>query len=313
MVLKADATDADGTRGTHDGEARGGKEDQATSPAPEPAVDLSDPDRFINRELSWLDFNHRVIEEADNPRHPLLERLRFLSISASNLDEFYSVRVAALIGQAKAGGTHPSADGRTAAQQLAAIKTRAELLLVDQQRILGELLTLLRDAGVSLCHTDSLSEADKVWLDAWFMERVFPVVTPLAVDPAHPFPFISNFGLVLALHLVREDDGVGMRGLLPLPSQIDRFIRLPAPRTVPAGALHPARRPGRAVPPPGVSRLPPHRPRPVPGDPRHRRGIRGRGRRSGPLLRIRPESAAAAARRSIWRSPPACRWNCANS
>src|SRR6202044_3151086 len=164
----------------------------------------------------------------EKPRHPLLERLRFLSISASNLDEFYSVRVAALIGQAKAGGTHTSADGRTAAQQLAAIKTRAELLLVDQQRILGELLTLLDDAGVSLCRTDSLSEADKVWLDAWFMERIFPVVTPLAVDPAHPFPFISNFGLVLALHLVREDDGVGMRGLLPLPSQVERFVRLPA-------------------------------------------------------------------------------------
>jgi polyphosphate kinase len=186
------------------------------------------PDRFINRELSWLDFNHRVLEEAENPRHPLLERLRFLSISASNLDEFYSVRVAALIGQAKDGATLVSADGRTAAQQLAAIKQVAELLQADQQRILGELLDLLRDAGVALCSTDTLSDDDKSWLDAWFMERVFPVVTPLAVDPAHPFPFISNFGLVLALHLVREDDGLPMRGLLPLPSQIDRFVRLPA-------------------------------------------------------------------------------------
>src|ERR1700712_3135637 len=195
---------------------------------PEPAVELACPDRFINRELSWLDFNHRVLEEAENPRHPLLERLRFLSISASNLDEFYSVRVAALIGQAKAGATFTSADGRTAAQQLTAIKLRAESLLVDQQRILRELLGLLRDAGVVLCTTDNLSENEKTWLEAWFMERVFPVVTPLAVDPAHPFPFISNFGLVLALHLVREDDGQGMRGLLPLPSQIDRFVRLPA-------------------------------------------------------------------------------------
>src|SRR3984885_1832616 len=186
------------------------------------------PERFINRELSWLDFNHRVLEEAENPRHPLLERVRFLSISASNLDEFYSVRVAGLIGQAKAGFTLVSADGRTASRQLTDIKQRAELLLADQQRILSELLALLREAGVSLCHTDSLSDADKAWLDAWFMERVFPVVTPLAVDPAHPFPFISNFGLVLALHLVREDDGQGMRGLLPLPSQIDRFVRLPA-------------------------------------------------------------------------------------
>jgi polyphosphate kinase len=190
-------------------------------------VDPASPDRFINRELSWLDFNHRVLEEAENPHHPLLERLRFLSISASNLDEFYSVRVAALIGQAKAGATLTSADGRTAAQQLADIKIRAELLLADQQRILSELLDLLREAGVELCRTDSLTDEDRSWLEAWFMERVFPVVTPLAVDPAHPFPFISNFGLVLALHLVRQEDGQTMRGLLPLPSQVERFIRLP--------------------------------------------------------------------------------------
>ena len=196
-------------------------------------VDLTSPERFINRELSWLDFNHRVIEEAENPRHPLLERLRFLSISASNLDEFYSVRVAALIGQAKAGGTLISTDGRTAAQQLTDIKARAESLLSDQQRILGELLEQLREAGVALCATDTLSEDEKTWLDAVFMERVFPVVTPLAVDPAHPFPFISNFGLVLAMHLVRESDGIAMRGLLPLPSQVERFVRLP---TLEAGA-----------------------------------------------------------------------------
>ncbi|HEY4043931.1 MAG TPA: RNA degradosome polyphosphate kinase [Rhodopila sp.] len=196
--------------------------------AAETAVEFAKSERFINRELSWLDFNHRVLEEAENVRHPLLERLRFLSISASNLDEFYSVRVAALIGQMKSGATLVSADGRTATQQLAEIKLRAESLLADQQRILGELLALLRDAGVVLCGPKGLTEADRTWLDAWFMERVFPVVTPLAVDPAHPFPFISNFGLVLALHLVREDDGVGMRGLLPLPSQVDRFVRLPA-------------------------------------------------------------------------------------
>jgi polyphosphate kinase len=194
----------------------------------ETPVDLPRPERFINRELSWLDFNHRVLEEAENPRHPLLERLRFLSISASNLDEFYSVRVAALIGQAKAGATFTSADGRTAAQQLTDIKLRAESLLADQQRILGVLLTLLAEAGVVLCGTKGLTETEKTWLDSWFMERVFPVVTPLAVDPAHPFPFISNFGLVLALHLVRQEDGLGMRGLLPLPSQVERFIRLPA-------------------------------------------------------------------------------------
>ena len=230
MMLKADATDVMEPVGTVAGEPVSTRSAKVKAhPHAEPAVGHGpSPERFINRELSWLDFNHRVLEEAENPRHPLLERLRFLSISASNLDEFYSVRVAALIGQAKAGATLVSADGRTAAQQLTAIKQRAELLLADQQRILVELLTLLREAGVELCGTGSLSDADKGWLDAWFMERVFPVVTPLAVDPAHPFPFISNFGLVLALHLVREEDGVGMRGLLPLPSQVDRFIRLPS-------------------------------------------------------------------------------------
>lgn len=199
-------------------------EDKAAAPAP---MRHDDPERFINRELSWLDFNHRVLEEAENRRHPLLERLRFLSISASNLDEFYSVRVAGLIGQAKAGTTVTSADGRTAAQQLAGVKSRAELLLSDQQRVLRTLLGALSEADVALCKPADLSESEIAWLEAWFMERVFPVATPLAVDPAHPFPFISNMGLVLAMLLVREEDGQGMRGLLPLPGQVERFIRMP--------------------------------------------------------------------------------------
>ncbi|HEX2943523.1 MAG TPA: RNA degradosome polyphosphate kinase [Rhodopila sp.] len=200
-------------------------------PEADPIVDkpatTDTPERFINRELSWLDFNHRVLEEAENPHHPLLERLRFLSISASNLDEFYSVRVAGLIGQAKAGATVTSADGRTAAQQLAEVRSRSEMLLADQQRVLRNLNALLKDAGIELCKPETLPEADIAWLEAWYMERVFPVATPLAVDPAHPFPFISNMGLVLALLLVREEDGQGMRGLLPLPGQVERFIRLP--------------------------------------------------------------------------------------
>src|SRR5580704_17136041 len=185
------------------------------------------PDRFINRELSWLDFNHRVVEEAENPRHPLLERVRFVSISASNLDEFYSVRVAGLIGQAKAGLTAVSPDGRTPAQQLAEIKLRAEALLAEQQRVWRELRGLLRDAGIEVCEPESLTADDMKWLETWFMERVFPVLTPLAIDPAHPFPFIPNMGLVMALLLVRGEDGVSMRALLPLPSQVERFIRLP--------------------------------------------------------------------------------------
>jgi polyphosphate kinase len=185
------------------------------------------PDRFLNRELSWLDFNHRVLEEAENPRHPLLERVRFLSISASNLDEFYSVRVAGLIGQAKAGVTQPSADGRTPAQQLDEIAVRAGALVADQQRIWTDLLTQMRHAGIVLCAANALSEDDRIWLDAWFMERVFPVLTPLAIDPAHPFPFIPNMGLVMALLLERTEDHQGMRAMLPLPAQVERFIRLP--------------------------------------------------------------------------------------
>jgi len=185
------------------------------------------PDRFINRELSWLDFNHRVVEEAENPRHPLLERVRFVSISASNLDEFYSVRVAGLIGQAKAGLTALSPDGRTPAQQLAEIKIRAESLLAEQQRVWRELRGLLREAGIEVCEPTELSANDVKWLEAWFMERVFPVLTPLAIDPAHPFPFIPNMGLVMALLLLRAEDGQSMRALLPLPSQVDRFVRLP--------------------------------------------------------------------------------------
>src|SRR5271167_1313903 len=134
------------------------------------AIRPDSPDRFINRELSWLDLNHRVVEEAENPRHPLLERLRFVSISASILDEFYSVRVAGLIGQAKAGVTAVSPDGRTPAQQLAAIKLRAESLLAEQQRVWRELRGLLREAGIEVCEPEELAADDIKWLDAWFME-----------------------------------------------------------------------------------------------------------------------------------------------
>ncbi len=192
------------------------------------AIGLTSPDRFINRELSWLDFNRRVVEEAENPRHPLLERVRFVSISASNLDEFYSVRVAGLVGQAAAGVTALSPDGRTPAQQLLEIKTRAEALLADQQRVWRELRGLLREAGIEVCEAGGLEHEDVAWLEAWFMERVFPVLTPLAIDPAHPFPFIPNMGLVMALRLLRELDGITMRALIPLPSQVGRFVRLPA-------------------------------------------------------------------------------------
>jgi polyphosphate kinase len=214
-----------------------------------PAIALDSPERFINRELSWLDFNHRVMEEAENPRHPLLERLRFVSISASNLDEFYSVRVAGLVGQAKAGVTATSPDGRSPAQQLVEIKQRTDRLLTEQQRVWRELRNALRGADLEVCDTTHLSPDDVTWLDAWFMERVFPVLTPLAVDPAHPFPFIPNMGLVMALLLAARDNGHLMRALIPLPAQVERFIRLP-PATggpIPGGANLGGKSPGGAV------------------------------------------------------------------
>lgn len=196
--------------------------------APAPSLSLTDPARFINRELSWLDFNFRVVEEARNTRHPLLERLRFVSISASNLDEFYSVRVAGLIGQAREGVLEHSADGLTPAQQLNAIKLHARELVNAQQTAFTDLCELLARAGLVVLETAALTSDDATFLDSYFMERVFPVLTPLAVDPAHPFPFIPNMGLVMALALTREEDRDQMSALIPLPNQIDRFIRLPS-------------------------------------------------------------------------------------
>ncbi|WP_339077545.1 RNA degradosome polyphosphate kinase [Acetobacter sp. AC2005] len=193
-------------------------------------ITLEMPERFINRELSWLDFNQRVVEEADNARNPLLERLRFLSISASNLDEFYSVRVAGLVGQVREGLTKLSPDGRTPAQQLEAVRERCARLLREQQRIWTELRGLLAEAGVELCEPDALTDADKEHLAKIFMDRVFPVLTPLAVDPAHPLPFIPNMGLALGLRLLYADTGLfAMNALILLPAQIERFIRLPSP------------------------------------------------------------------------------------
>jgi polyphosphate kinase len=199
-----------------------------TVTAPAAEITLDNPARFINRELSWLDFNFRVVSEAENPRHPLLERLRFVSISASNLDEFYSVRVAGLIGQSNAGILERSPDGATPAQQLLAINAHARDLISAQQSAFNEVRGLLAGAGMVVCAASTLSHDDVQFLDSYFMERVFPVLTPLAVDPAHPFPFIPNMGLVMALKLARDDDHGVMSALIPLPSQIERFVRLPA-------------------------------------------------------------------------------------
>ena len=185
------------------------------------------PSRFFNREQSWLHFNKRVLEEAENERHPLLERLRFLSISASNLDEFYMVRVAGLRGQVVAGIETPSEDGLTPTEQLDRINRFVVELTAEQQEDWVKLEGLLADAGIHVIQSDQLSDNERSWLEDHFLGHIFPVLTPIAVDPAHPFPFIPNFGFTLGLELVREGSLKTMHALMPIPQQLKRFIRLP--------------------------------------------------------------------------------------
>ena len=182
----------------------------------------------MNRELSWLAFNWRVLEEAENPRVPLLERLRFLSISATNLDEFYTVRVAGLRELADAGNTTPAADGLSPAEQLVLINADARKLLEHQQVIWGKLSDELFQSGIALLSRQDITEDDAIYLDHVFMTQVFPILSPLAIDPAHPFPFIANEGYSLALELKRRADKRLLRALLPIPAQIDRFLPLPS-------------------------------------------------------------------------------------
>ncbi len=207
--------------------------DFLNAPFPEPVdvpdLDLTGPSRFWNRELSWIGFNWRVLEEAENPRVPLLERLRFLSISANNLDEFYTVRVAGLRELAHAGNTTPAADGLTPAEQLALINEDARKLLQHQQIVLSALSEEMEQAGISVLSGDELTKDDLTYLDEIFLARVFPVLSPLAIDPAHPFPFLPNAGFSLALQLERKSDKRPLQALLPIPGQIDRFVPLPAP------------------------------------------------------------------------------------
>jgi polyphosphate kinase len=193
-----------------------------------PAEDFAGPKRFFNRELSWLAFNWRVLEEAKNRRVPPLERLRFVSISATNLDEFYTVRVAGLRELQREGNVTPAADGLTPSRQLKLINENARNLLQEQNKVWGELRGHLESKGITLERDASLSDADRIFLDEHFMEQVFPVLSPLAIDPAHPFPFIPNLGFVLALHLERKKDGRALQAMLPIPAQIDRFIKLPS-------------------------------------------------------------------------------------
>lgn len=192
---------------------------------------LKDPStqRYINRELSWLSFNDRVLSECYSERHPLLERVRFLSISGSNLDEFHMVRVAGLKALVSAGIMELSQDGLTPVQQLTTVESRSAELRHKQSETWKFLRSELSRHDVEVINMNHLREIDRAWLEQYFEEYVFPVLTPLAIDPAHPFPFVPNLGFAMALQLRRKRDGELLRAHVPLPTQVDRFICLPGP------------------------------------------------------------------------------------
>ena len=196
------------------------------------AIELrQSPARFVNREVSWLQFNMRVLEEAGNVNHPLLERLRFVSISATNLDEFFMVRVAGLRGQVRAGITKQSADGLSPAEQLDEIATFAQHLHLEQQDHWQQLREELFAQGVVIHEADDLSPDQLSFLQKLFREEIFPVLTPIAIDPAHPFPFIPNLGFTLAFELVRQGGTQTLTALVRVPGNLDRFVTLPADLT----------------------------------------------------------------------------------
>jgi polyphosphate kinase len=198
-----------------------------TAPSPSPEAPLTARERYFNRELSWLAFNRRVLEEACNPAHPLLERLRFLSISGSNLDEFFMVRVAGLKAHRVLGVEEASVDGLTPAQQLAAVAAEADELTQSQQQVWSELRRALADAGVAVIGSGALDSESAEWLERHFREQIFPVLTPQAIDPAHPFPFIPNRGFSLIFDLRHRRTSEPIRELLMVPATLPRFIRLP--------------------------------------------------------------------------------------
>ncbi len=193
---------------------------------------LAPEDRYFNRELSWLSFNERVLAEARNTAYPLLERLRFLSISGSNLDEFMMIRVAGLAGQVRSGVGKTSIDGKTPKQQLSAINTKVRELEELQQDALTELRPMLANNGIHIKGEDRIDAEAEAWLRQYFLDHIMPVITPQAIDPAHPFPFVANLGIGALFNLVREQDGSQLVEMVLIPSALPRFIRIPGEEAI---------------------------------------------------------------------------------